>query len=79
MISKHAFAGDGRGKEQACKKAAAAGASVAHVGHTARERLCRNVLRPTESFVLATPSPSHVTAKSPQAVGFGDTGRLFAL
>lgn len=58
---------------------AAAGASIASVGHTARERLCRYVLQPTESFVLSTPSPSHVAAKSPQAAGFGDTGRLFDL
>lgn len=58
-------------KEQACKKMAAPGASIACVGRTAHERPCRYVLQPTERFVPATSSPSHVMAKSPQAVGFG--------
>lgn len=74
LISKHAFTGDGRGKEQPCKKMAAFTAHTACVGHTAHERSCRCALQPTESFMPATPSPSHVTAKSLQGLGaMGDS------
>jgi len=79
LIAKHAFTGDARGKEQACEKIAAPGASISCVGHTAHERLWRYLLQPTESFVPATPSPSYVMAESPQALGFGDDRRLSAL